>query len=400
MEDFKSMLIGGGAATAPEMPASTFNIKNHSETVGIPKQLSPEPAVKAPSAAQPVQEPVSVRKSATTGKKVLIALAAVFIIGAGILTGILLSNKKPPITPSNTNTVISPKPDEEPTAGNNTAFVQPEPAVTGAEEQNKSSVPAAVDPEHGRADEENCSNILNTIQTAVREQDIKLPLIDSEEVTEELILRNKELPIVQSYPIGYFEIRRDASEVRAVPGNAKTAEGWIRIAGNDRYCSNEFQGLSRDNVSFDERYFKTYDRKYQITAPGDWQEIFVVDLDVDFCVGIEDEGKYTMGIFDPIYSDTMTMEEIIQSIKQSIDVDLNQSELGYEKIKLAGYDGLRFEVTENADGIDLTYLFSITQTDEDIVQLISWTASEYYADYRSEYIRIHDSFQVNLQYFD
>ena len=279
-------------------------------------------------------------------------------------------------------------------------MLKPEPTVTGVVENNNIPVVAAVDPELARADEENCANILNTIQTAVREQDLKLPLKYSEEVTDELILRNKELPVVQRYPLGYFEIRRDASEVRSVQGNGKTSEGWIRIGGNDKYYSDEFEGLSRDTVSYDGRYLKTYDRQYQITVPGDWEDIYISDISVDLCAGIETDGKYTLAIFDPIYSDTMTMEEMIQSVEASINIDLNESVTGYEKIKLGGYDGFRFEVTENIEGIELTYLFSIIQTEEDIAQLISWTAAELYADYRDEYIRIHDSFQVNHQYFD
>ncbi|NLO40791.1 MAG: serine/threonine protein kinase [Ruminiclostridium sp.] len=400
MEDFKNMLIGGGDATAQEIPAYTANVKINNETVAIPKQLSPEPIVQAPSAKPPAQEPVSVRKPGTPGKKVLIVLAAVFIVGAGILTGVLLSNKKLSTNSGNTNTVISPKPTEKAVSTSGTGVLKPEPTVTGVVENNNIPVVAAVDPELARADEENCANILNTIQTAVREQDLKLPLKYSEEVTDELILRNKELPVVQRYPLGYFEIRRDASEVRSVQGNGKTSEGWIRIGGNDKYYSDEFEGLSRDTVSYDGRYLKTYDRQYQITVPGDWEDIYISDISVDLCAGIETDGKYTLAIFDPIYSDTMTMEEMIQSVEASINIDLNESVTGYEKIKLGGYDGFRFEVTENIEGIELTYLFSIIQTEEDIAQLISWTAAELYADYRDEYIRIHDSFQVNHQYFD
>lgn len=401
MEDFRKMLIDGMAAAVPEK-AGAANVKNSRETVAVPKQSAPVPNVQMPPAPQPVQEPVSIRKPSTPGQKVFIALAILFIIAAGILTGILLSNRKAGNTSGNSPKITqSPAPTSAavPLQGSIPGTGENNPSVNGTVQQNSNSAVTAIDPKLAKADEENCLKILNTITAAVLEQDLMLPLLSSGEVTEELILRNKELPVVQRYPLGYFEIRRDASEVRSVQGNGKTSEGWIRIGGNDSYLVEEFEGLSRENATFGERYIKTYDRKYQITVPGDWEDLYLTDLSVDFCVGIEEDVKYTIGFFESMYDETMSMEELIKSLEESMNIALDDAAVNDEKIQLEGYEGLRFELTETVDDMELTYLFTIIIGDEDIAQLVSWTTSQLYEDYRDEYIRIHDSFQVNRQYF-
>lgn len=403
MEDFKAMLMGGMAAPAPEKATHMVNIKNNQDSAAVLKQSEAIPNVHMSSAPQQVQEPVSVRKPSTPGQKFLIALAIVFIIGAGILTGVLLSNRNAGNTSGNDPDITqSPSPTSAvvPNQAVITGTVESKTPINGTGEQNSSSVVTAIDPELAKADEESCRMILDTITTAVQEQDILIPLESSDEVTEEIILRNKELPVVQQYPIGYFAIRRDVSEVRTVQGNVKTADGWIRIGGNDNYYSHEFEGLSRDNPNFEYKYIKTYDRRYQITIPGDWEEIYQSDLNVDFCVGIEDDVKYTIGMFEPVFEDDVTMEELVVSLEESLNIKMDDTAINYEKLTLEGFEGIRFELTETIEGIDLVYLFTIINCKEDVAQLVSWTAAELYEDYRDEFIRIHDTFQVNSQYFD
>ncbi len=397
MEDFRKMLIDGVPESKPESKAPSAAVKNHQE----PVKTSMAP-VSAPVKPQPVQQsaqqPVSVQKSSSSGKKVMIVAAVIFIIAAGILTGVLLSNRETGGTSGNGPEVtLSPTPTT--TAGTQTGTtITPSQgkttAGTGNQQQNLS------DPIYSEEDEKSRKLILDTIAAAVNEQDIILPLMDSEEVTDELILRNKDLPVVQQYPTGYFEISRDAKKVNIVQGNRKTSDGYIRIGGNDRYYSTEFNGLSRENVVFENKYIKTYDRRYQITVPGKWQELNVSDLDVDFSAGNEEELKYTIGMIEPMYGRTMTLDEMVQTIEESFGIQMSGEDSVYTSVLLSGYEGIRFEMNGEVEGIVLTYLLTVINAEEDIIQLVSWTASEMYDDYRDEFIQVHDSIQVNRQYFD
>lgn len=398
MEDFRKMLIDGVPETKPEPKAPSAPVKNHQE----PVKTSMAP-VSAPVKPQPVQQsaqqPVSIQKSNSSGKKVLIVAVIVFIIAAGILTGVLLSNRKIDDTSGNvTNVTTTPTPTRTVGAQDGATITPSSQHIAVGDSGNQQHT--LVDPVLSEEDEKSRRLILDTIAAALNEQDLILPLMNSEEVTEELILRNKALPVVQQYQTGFFEISRDAKKVNVVQGNRKTSDGYIRIGGNDRYYSIEYNGLSRDNVVFENRYIKTYDRRYQITVPGKWQELNVIDFDVDLSAGIEEEIKYTIGMIEPMYGRTLTLSEMVQTIEESLGINLNEEESGYTSVKLSGFEGIRFEMTGDVEGINLTYLFTVINAEDDIVQIISWTATDMYADYRDEYIQVHDSFQVNRKYFD
>lgn len=413
MEEFKLALTGNIPEPPADLPSHATPLKNAQETVSIAKPASP----------QPVQQSVSIQKTDSPSRvqKLIIAFAAVLIVAAGILTGILLSNKgSKPVLGNDPNITKKPGVSDapEPTNGltvgtggvstqapsngpEQNAIITPEPTQGPNQTQAGQTKPrASMDPEKARADAENCLFIQNVIRKAIDDQDLVLPLMNSEEVTGELILRTRELPVVQGFELGFFEIKRDATEVRVVEGNRKTSDGYIRIGGNDVYYSREFEGYSRDNVKYDYKYIKTYDRRYQVTVPGDWDDVYIADLSVDFSAGVEDELKYTAGIVEYKYSNSMTLEEMFKSVEDTLNLYMDEDMEELQKINLSGYDGFRFEFTDVSENMELSYLCTVIETGEDIIQLFSWTLSDLYADYRDEFITIHDSFKVNQEYFE
>lgn len=87
MEDFKKLLIGETPENVTQPTIHTTAVKNNKKAATNPKPAANPKPVKP----QTVQEPVSVQKKSTPAQKIMLSLAIVFIIAAGILTGILLS---------------------------------------------------------------------------------------------------------------------------------------------------------------------------------------------------------------------------------------------------------------------------------------------------------------------
>lgn len=401
MEEFREMLIGTAKDSRPEPAAATAVVNKQKETVAAPKVSAPAPAMpQSPPQQAQRPEPVSVRKSTTPGQKILIAAAIIFIIAAGILTGVLLSNRGTSGTYGNQQGITpGPEPSEAPEQKTAITIAPSQGKTAGSSGQNDLSLVSA-DSGLTAEDEKNRKLILDTIAAAIQEQDLLLPLMNSDEVTDELILRNKELPVVQQYPLGFFEISRDAKKVNIVQGNVKTTDGFIRIGGNDRYYSGEYEGLSREKTTFEYRYIKTYDRRYQITVPGDWSKLSIIDLDVDFSAGSEEDLFFTIAMIEPLYGSELTIDEMIQTIEETFGIQLSEEQTTYTNVTLSGCEGIRFEMTGEVEGMDVTYLMTVVKSEEDVAQLVSWTLTDLYSAYRDQYIRVHDSFQVNRQYFD
>lgn len=162
-----------------------------------------------------------------------------------------------------------------------------------------------------------------------------------------------------------------------------------------------------DDVKVEDLKVISVDDKYTMAVPEYMTELKSLNDDASFEYANIYKETYTIVIDEnkqdfidafkeiEIYNDSLSpldnySDYQIKSTKESMD----NGEYKKLNTKIRNLSSNQYEISGKTEGIDVNYLVSFIESDEDVYMIMSWTLKNRYKKYKNTFKLIQDSFKI------
>lgn len=116
------------------------------------------------------------------------------------------------------------------------------------------------------------------------------------------------------------------------------------------------------------------DQKYALTVPHSWRAMNEINAKASIATGNGLKEQYLMVISESKDGFTGTLSDYAQTVTENIAAKASNAQSGdLEQVTVNGKNALRRRITGKIEGLDIAYMHTSLETDDQWCQLICWT---------------------------